>query len=56
MCESANLVHEKGDPYRTKGAALTYCKIANFQVFGGAKKQSCFGQKLALAKALPGQA
>jgi hypothetical protein len=52
MCESANLVHQKGDPYRTKGMRLTYCQIAIFQAFGGAKKQSSFGPKLATANTL----
>jgi hypothetical protein len=54
MCESVNLVHQKGDPYRTKGEELTYCQIAVFQAFGGAKKQPPFGPKLALAEALLG--
>jgi hypothetical protein len=54
MCESVNLVHQKGDPYRTKGIELTYCQIAVFQAFGGAKKRSSFGPKLAVAEALLG--
>jgi hypothetical protein len=54
MGESPNLVHQKGDPYRTKGVQLTYCQIAVFQAFGGAKKQPLFGPKLALAEALLG--
>jgi hypothetical protein len=49
-----NLVHQKGDPYRTKGAELTYCQIAVFQAFGGAKMQPPFGPKLAVAEALLG--
>jgi hypothetical protein len=51
MCESAILVHQKGDPYRTKGGQLTYCQIAIFQAFRRAKKQSPFGPKLAVAGA-----
>jgi hypothetical protein len=54
MCESVNLVHQKGDPYRTKGTELTYCQSAVFQAFGGAKKQPSFGPKLAVAEALLG--
>jgi hypothetical protein len=55
MCESMNLVHQKGDPYRTKGRELTYCQIAVFQAFGGAKKQPSFRPNLAVAKALAQQ-
>jgi hypothetical protein len=55
MCESANLVHQKGDPYRTKGMGLRYCQTAVFQAFGGAKKQSSFGPKLAFAETLARQ-
>jgi len=51
MCELANLVHQKGDPYRTKRAELTYCQIAVFQAFGEAEKQPLFGPKSAVAKA-----
>jgi hypothetical protein len=56
MCESANLVHQKGDPYRTKGVSLTYCQIAVFQGFGAAEKPSPFGPKLAVAEARLGRA
>jgi len=54
--ESANLVHQKSDPYRTKGVALRYCQIAVFQGFRGAKTQPSFGPKLAAAEALAGPA
>jgi hypothetical protein len=56
MCESPNLVHQKGDPYRTKGVSLTYCQIAVFQGFGEAEKPSPFSPKLAVAEALLGRA
>jgi hypothetical protein len=52
MGESVNLVHQKGDPYRTKGLELTYCHSAVFQAFGGLQKQPPFGPKLAFAAAL----
>jgi hypothetical protein len=45
MCESAILVHQKGDPYRTKGMRLRYCWSAAFQAFGGAQSELCFGSK-----------
>jgi hypothetical protein len=55
MCESVILVHQKGDPYRTKGVALRYCQNADFQAFDGAKKQSWFGPKFAFAAARLGR-
>jgi hypothetical protein len=51
MCESLILVHQKGDPYRTKGRELTYCQIALFQAFAGLQMQSPFGPKFARAAA-----
>jgi hypothetical protein len=53
MGESMNLVHQKGDPYRTKGIRLTYCHGAVFQAFAELQKQPPFGPKLAFAAALP---
>src|SRR5215469_7804316 len=50
MCESPKLVHQKGDPYRTKGALLTYCQLAIFQGFGVMQKQSCCGPRTAAAR------
>jgi hypothetical protein len=52
MCESPNLVHQKGDPYRTKGMQLRYCQIVIFQGFAAMQKQSPFGPGMATARPL----
>jgi hypothetical protein len=52
MGESPNLVHQKGDPYRTKGAQLRYCKNAIFQGFAERRTGALFNRKLALHRAL----
>jgi hypothetical protein len=52
MGESVNLVHQKGDPYRTKGVDLTYCHGVVFQAFAELQKQPPFGPKSAFAAAL----
>src|SRR5215468_1597284 len=56
MGESANLVHQKSDPCRTKQVALRYCQIAVFQGFRRAKTQPSFSPKLAAAEAFAGPA
>jgi hypothetical protein len=50
MGESPKLVHQKGDPYRTKGVLLTYCRKMIFQDFAAGKTPAVFGRKLALAR------